>query len=235
MRLFVLGVLLASLLRPFTGTAAQDAAAATDVTPAPCLTLSDGSGKRITTGMGGSTIGTSTRRACPAQAPANAAPPQPAALPPPTAQPASAAAAETKATPSVAPKRSPQPSAPFVPLARPEPARHFDTGAVQLDADQDRAPQRTPPLTLHITPARLTATVITGGAMMLLLHSGLWTSLLILGLPLWRHVDLLPIVDGATAADPIGAAGARAAQAEAELAPVLGRTPHHSTHDQATP
>jgi hypothetical protein len=37
---------------------------------------------------------------------------------------------------------------------------------------------------------------------MFLLQSGLWTYLLILGLPLWQHVDLLPIVDKAAENDP---------------------------------
>lgn len=37
--------------------------------------------------------------------------------------------------------------------------------------------------------------MLTGGAAIWLLHSSVWTSLLILGLPLWRHVDLLPIID----------------------------------------
>jgi hypothetical protein len=44
---------------------------------------------------------------------------------------------------------------------------------------------------------RLSATLVTGGTAMFLLHSSLWTYLLILGLPLWQHVDLLPIVDRA--------------------------------------
>jgi hypothetical protein len=36
---------------------------------------------------------------------------------------------------------------------------------------------------------------------MFLLQSSLWTYLLILGLPLWQHVDLLPIVDAAAGDD----------------------------------
>lgn len=45
-------------------------------------------------------------------------------------------------------------------------------------------------------PERVGAALVTGGAMIWALHSGLWTSLLLLGVPLWRHVDLLPIVAG---------------------------------------
>ena len=48
-----------------------------------------------------------------------------------------------------------------------------------------------------LTPARLSATVLTTGTAILLLQSSLSTYLLILGLPFWRHVDLLPIVDAA--------------------------------------
>ena len=46
------------------------------------------------------------------------------------------------------------------------------------------------PLVVRVTPERLSATVLTGGTTLWLLHSGFWTYLLILGLPLWRHVDL---------------------------------------------
>jgi hypothetical protein len=45
-------------------------------------------------------------------------------------------------------------------------------------------------------PERVGAALVTGGAVIWALHSGLWTSLLLLGVPLWRHVDLLPIVAG---------------------------------------
>ncbi len=51
---------------------------------------------------------------------------------------------------------------------------------------------------------------------MFLLQSGLWTYLLILGLPLWQHVDLLPIVD--TAASDDGATGQSAPDADDEQA-----------------
>jgi hypothetical protein len=46
-------------------------------------------------------------------------------------------------------------------------------------------------------PERVGAALLTGSAMLWVLHSGFWTSLLMLGLPLWRHVDLLPIVAAA--------------------------------------
>jgi len=51
---------------------------------------------------------------------------------------------------------------------------------------------------------------------MFLLHSSLWTYLLILGLPLWQHVDLLPIVD--RAADDDGATGGPAPDSDVERA-----------------
>lgn len=43
-------------------------------------------------------------------------------------------------------------------------------------------------------PERVGGALVTGGAMIWALHSGLLTSVLLLGVPLWRHVDLLPIV-----------------------------------------
>jgi hypothetical protein len=57
------------------------------------------------------------------------------------------------------------------------------------------------PLVAHVTPERLSATVLTGGTAVWFLQSGIWTYLLILGLPLWRHVDLLAIVDSASSDD----------------------------------
>lgn len=47
---------------------------------------------------------------------------------------------------------------------------------------------------LRGTLIRAGATVLTGGVLIWFLHSSLWASLLVLGVPLWRHVDLLPIV-----------------------------------------
>jgi hypothetical protein len=49
----------------------------------------------------------------------------------------------------------------------------------------------------RVSAGRLSATLVTGGTAMFLLHSSLWAYLLVLGLPLWQHVDLLPIVDRA--------------------------------------
>jgi len=64
--------------------------------------------------------------------------------------------------------------------------------------------------------------VLTSGVAIWFLQSSFWTYLLILGLPLWRHVDLLPIVDKASdeAAHPTDAAGAGADE-ERAIARVL--------------
>jgi len=53
------------------------------------------------------------------------------------------------------------------------------------------------PIVARIGVGRLSATLLTTGTAMLLLQSSLSTYLLLLGLPFWRHVDLLPIVDSA--------------------------------------
>jgi hypothetical protein len=70
-------------------------------------------------------------------------------------------------------------------------------GSVEADLPDGDDPHAPPPLVVRATPERLSATVLTGGTTLWLLQSGFWTYLLILGLPLWRHVDLLPIVDSA--------------------------------------
>lgn len=71
-------------------------------------------------------------------------------------------------------------------------------GSVQVDPTSAGHHSEGIPIAVRVTPGRLSATVLTSGTAIWLLQSGFWTSLLILGLPIWRHVDLLPIVDAAT-------------------------------------
>lgn len=70
-------------------------------------------------------------------------------------------------------------------------------GSAQADRSPD--PQRSGRAAIvpRLSAGRLSATVLTTGTAILLLQSSLSTYLLILGLPFWRHVDLLPIVDAA--------------------------------------
>jgi hypothetical protein len=68
---------------------------------------------------------------------------------------------------------------------------------------------------------RVSVAVVTGGALFWMLQSSIWTSLLILGLPLWRHVDLLPIVDRASEEAPVSAAPRRDASEEQAVAAML--------------
>ena len=84
-------------------------------------------------------------------------------------------------------------------------------GSVEADLAEDGDLHDPPPLIVRATPERLSATVLTGGTTLWLLQSGFWTYLLILGLPLWRHVDLLPIVDS-----PDGPAGGSPGAADAD-------------------
>src|SRR5262249_39297507 len=72
------------------------------------------------------------------------------------------------------------------------------------------------PMAPNISAGRLSATLVTGGTAVFLLQSGLWTYLLLLGLPLWKHVDLLPIVDAA--ADEADAVADAAPDAEEDAA-----------------
>ena len=102
--------------------------------------------------------------------------------------------------------------------------RGLAAGSAQTDLDPAQDYADGTPLVVHVTPERLSATVLTGGTTLWLLHSGFWTYLLILGLPLWRHVDLLPIVDSASNEDehPTDAAAAAAgADEERAVARVL--------------
>ncbi len=44
-------------------------------------------------------------------------------------------------------------------------------------------------------PLWLASSVLVAGALLWLVRSSGWTSLLVMGLPIWRHVDLLAIVE----------------------------------------
>ena len=70
--------------------------------------------------------------------------------------------------------------------------------SVQSDDASPRDRSARTSIARHVSAGRLSATLVTSGSAMFLLQSSLWTYLLILGLPLWQHVDLLPIVDKAT-------------------------------------
>jgi hypothetical protein len=67
----------------------------------------------------------------------------------------------------------------------------------------------------------LSATLVTGGTAVFLLQSGLWTYLLLLGLPLWKHVDLLPIVDAAAHETDAAVDGADEAGEDSAVTDVL--------------
>ncbi len=96
--------------------------------------------------------------------------------------------------------------------------------AGSAQAPRDRGARAT--IAPRVSPERLSATLVGGGTAMFLLHSSLWTYLLILGLPLWQHVDLLPIVD--RAADDDAATGDPAPDADAERAVTRVRDPRDS-------
>jgi len=89
-------------------------------------------------------------------------------------------------------------------------------GAAQVDRALSRDRQSGTPMAPRVSAGRLSATLVTGGTAMFLLQSSLWTYLLMLGLPLWQHVDLLPIVDAAAGDD--GATGDSAADADDDRA-----------------
>jgi len=79
--------------------------------------------------------------------------------------------------------------------------RPITAGSAQVDRALSRDRQPGTPIAARVSAGRLSATLVTGGTAMFLLQSSLWTYLLILGLPLWQHVDLLPIVDTAAGED----------------------------------
>jgi len=95
------------------------------------------------------------------------------------------------------------------------------SGSVDTDPLLTRSPGEGAHYVLRITPGRLTGTVLTGGTVFLLLQSSFWTYLLVLGLPLWRHVDLLPIVDATIDDEATTAPPPRDVEVERAVAAVL--------------
>jgi hypothetical protein len=69
--------------------------------------------------------------------------------------------------------------------------------------------------------ARASATVVTGGVLVWFLQSSLWAGLLMLGVPIWRHVDLLPVLDQAGDVEEADRATASEAREDSALAQVL--------------
>src|SRR5688572_9520175 len=130
-----------------------------------CGAVTDGRGAEVSGRAGGTRIATRVHRECAARG-----------------------ASETAPVARGAPKSRTQ--APQQPHA----------GAVEADARPIRLGSVNLPKAVETPSAvkgdlvRCGATVVTGGALIWLVHSGLWASLLLLGVPIWRHVDLLPIV-----------------------------------------
>lgn len=87
-------------------------------------------------------------------------------------------------------------------------------GAAQVDRALSRERQVGTQIAPRVSAGRLSATLVTSGTAVFLLQSSLWTYLLILGLPLWQHVDLLPIVDTAASDESATSPSARDADDE---------------------
>jgi hypothetical protein len=144
-----------------------------------CNRLIDGRGEKVVVRGAGGQAGTFNGRECPV---AENTPPKPVEA---NSQPK---AVEANSHPKAVEANS-QPKAV-------EPALNVPPITAGPAADR-RDPGARTAVARPVSVGRLSATLVTGGTAMFLLHSSLWTYLLILGLPLWQHVDLLPIVDRA--------------------------------------
>jgi hypothetical protein len=114
-----------------------------------------------------------------------------------------------------APRRGPAPS------AQPAPKKMPVRGAIVSGSVRPAEPADQPSAALRGDLVRASATVVTGGVVIWLIHSSLWTSLLVLGVPIWRHVDLLPVVDGRRSPDATPEGGARDLDEESAVAHLL--------------
>jgi hypothetical protein len=166
------GLALAQTARDTPGARADAAAGARDGAghnaQPDCASLLDGRGKRVLIQRDGLAVGSSFSRDCPSDG-----------------KQSSSVEAQKPNVVDDKPK-----AADAVP--------GLSAGSVQVDEPVAGEQGEGGSLAVRVTPGRLSASVLTGGTAIWLLQSGFWTSLLILGLPIWRHVDLLPIVDAAS-------------------------------------
>ena len=178
-----------------------------------CRALADGRGKQVLAGEAAQTVAAFSSKDCLADD-TRAAPiaRQPAPI---ARQPAPVARRPTKS-----------PERPSTEVPR------LAAGSVAVDPISDAFGESASGA-VHVTPERLTAVVLTGGTALFLVQSSFWTYLLILGLPLWRHVDLLPIVDTEMDDNSPGALPAHDEETERAVADVLGTQGGEHTGSQA--
>jgi hypothetical protein len=94
-----------------------------------------------------------------------------------------------------APPASPRASKPARPVTRPHPAAPAVSPVERVqvspewESGEHRRLARFAP-----SPVQRLSTVLVSGGVLWFLQTSFWASLLLLGLPLWRHVDLLAIV-----------------------------------------
>jgi len=169
-----------------------------------CTRVFDGRGEKVLAGQIGSAAGNT------AECPAARAPAHPAE-----------ATAEVK-PPEPEKQIKPRVDKPAKVVAPTAPAPAITAGHTVADPSENEVDT---PMAPHISAGRLSATLVTGGTAVFLLQSALWTYLLLLGLPLWKHVDLLPIVDTAAHEADTGVGGVDVADEDTAVTDVLEPRP----------
>ena len=181
-----------------------------------CGTLSDKKGAQV---LGRSSVATDTQRDA-AHCPSNdrpsrkIEPPLPVAIEKPASVPTS---------PPVA--ASPKP----VRQARAAPPAARAVEPIQVASGWEAGEEQRLGRFAPTHAERLSAALVSGGVLWFL-HSSFWASMLLLGFPLWRHVDLLAIVARVDSASPADAA-ALPAREDAAVAGVLSQVqqPHSNS------
>jgi hypothetical protein len=167
-----------------------------------CSFVTDGHGAAVSGRAGGASVSTRLPHDCPDK---------------PVAAPSPALPAPSNRSPA----RSELPAAEVVvPQAAPV---SVQSGKVRVPVEVTETPSA-----LAGDPVRAGATVVTSGVMIWLLQSSLLASLLVLGVPIWRHVDLLAVVS-----NPEEAGQQRSEPEDATLSHVLEAGSDHSRGMQA--
>jgi hypothetical protein len=147
-----------------------------------CGTLSDHHGSKVLgRGAGAAKTDTDTQRCVPNK-------PEPVAVKPPSHESYYAAPSQTRVPAPHAHAAPPK----AVKLERPALARP-PVERVQVAREWDQDEQQRLDRFAPSQVERVSTAIVSGGVLWVL-QSSFWASLLLLGLPLWRHVDLLAIV-----------------------------------------
>lgn len=192
-----------ALTAPALAQQAADPGAHGSIIRAGCAVVADSQGRAVSQHKGAEG-GSGLPSYCPKAAPPAQPEPAPVAAPEPPAATLKAEPA-TPSPPLALAQPAPRPpaavihasrkTAPATPATQP-PAAEPQPIAMPVLASTRTTQAFGEPPSLRLDPAGASLALVAGGGLLWFLRSGFALSFLLLGLPVWRDIDLLPVVDG---------------------------------------